>query len=321
MPLVNLKNLFNKNKNVRNPISPYNQDLPSSNRYTNSLDLSSNIVDVNITLNKVDISSHAQKDKIVIIYTYFKSPVADYNLTFFSRRELTYKENIDYVIVINGYTCDILFPRIANLTILKRENVGYDFGGHNEAIQYLKSKGLTYKYYFFMNSGVFGPIMPAYITEHWSEIFIKKLIGLVKIVGTSIVCLRKDDLGGFGPKVEGFFFLTDSIGLGLLLEEETVFCNHVDKKAAIIDGEYGLTKCIMKHGYTIDCMIQRYNGVDWYDKRNWNINNNKHPTRKNDYFGKSINPYEVIFHKWYWEGKDLVNYDIVKHYVEQTVLA
>ena len=316
MPAVNFKNLFNINKNIKNNPTP---NTSSSNRHMKSVDISSNTVD--ISSNTVDISSNAQKDKIVVIYAYFKSPVADYNLTFFSRRELTYKENIDYVIVINGRICDILFPRIANLTILKRENVGYDFGGHNEAIKYLKSKQRTYKYYFFMNSGVIGPIMPAYITDHWSEIFIKKLIGLVKVVGTSIACLKKDDLGGYGPKVEGFFFLTDSIGLNLLLEEETVFCNHVDKKAAIIDGEYGLTKCIMKHGYTIDCMIQRYSGVDWFDKRNWNINNNKHPTRKNDYFGKSINPYEVIFHKWHWEGKEPVNYDIVKHYVEQTVFA
>jgi hypothetical protein len=36
----------------------------------------------------------------------------------------------------------------------------------------------------------------------------------------------------------------------------------------------------MKNGYTIDCMLKRYSGVNWNNKRNWNINNNKHPTRK-----------------------------------------
>lgn len=38
----------------------------------------------------------------ILIYTYFMSPSSDYNLTFFIKKELTYKCNIDYIIVING---------------------------------------------------------------------------------------------------------------------------------------------------------------------------------------------------------------------------
>ena len=69
--------------------------------------------------------------KSVIIYTYFSSPSSDYNLNFFVKKELSYKDNIDYIIVINGYVCNknIQFPNLENLTILKRENNGYDFGG------------------------------------------------------------------------------------------------------------------------------------------------------------------------------------------------
>ena len=36
----------------------------------------------------------------VIIYTYFASQPSDYNLSFFVQQELSYKENIDYIIVI-----------------------------------------------------------------------------------------------------------------------------------------------------------------------------------------------------------------------------
>jgi hypothetical protein len=285
------------------------------------LDISSNSVVLDISSNHVTINKTLNQNrgkKIVVIYTFFKSYVADYNLNFFTKTELTYKKNIDYIIVINGYSCDIVFPDIKNLTVLKRENTGFDFGGHSYALNYLKNKNIKYKYYFFMNSGVFGPVISPNKKKHWAYIFIKKIVGLVKIVGTSIVCLPKKDLGGYGPKVEGFFFATDSEGLKLLLEEKTIFYNHANKTSAIVNGEYGVTRCIMKYGYTIDCMLKRYRRVDWRDKKNWNLNNNLHPTRKNSYFGKSINPFEVIFHKWYWAGLPKVNYDIIANYVEQT---
>ena len=115
--------------------------------------------------------------KSVIIYTYFSSPSSDYNLDFFVKKELSYKPNIDYIIVINGYknNDNIVFPEIDNLTIIRRENVGYDFGGHNSALQYIENNQKMYDYYFFMNSEVIGPIIPHYVNKcHWTDIFIKK---------------------------------------------------------------------------------------------------------------------------------------------------
>jgi hypothetical protein len=258
--------------------------------------------------------------KSVIIYTYFSSPSSDYNLDFFIKKEVSYKDNIDYIIVINGYEYakTIQFPSIQNLTVLKRENIGFDFGGHTYALEYLKENSKVYDYYFFMNSGVIGPILPHYYKEiHWSSIFINKINDRVKLVGTTIVCLPHVDVGGYGPKVEGFFFMTDSIGLNLLINEKTIFYNHPDKRSAILDGEYSLTKCILKHGYSIDCMLPRYQNIDWRNEANYNLNENLHPSRKNTYYGYSINPYDVIFHKWFWHERDTVNFDIIKQYVDE----
>ena len=256
------------------------------------------------------------KSKSVIIYTYYSSDSSDYNLDFFVKKELTYKDNIDYVIVINGYNCNITIPTLDNLTILRRENTGYDFGGHYYALEYIKEK--IYDYYFFMNSCVIGPIIPHYFKEpHWSNIFIKKINDKVKLVGTTIVCLPYTDPGGYGPKVEGFFFMVDSIGLELLKKQQTIFCNHPNKYSAIVNGEYGLSYCILKHGYSIDCMLPQYQNIDWRNRIYYNLNNNIHPSRKNSFYGKSINPYDVIFHKWYWHGQDNVNYDIIDQHVKQ----
>lgn len=256
----------------------------------------------------------------VIIYTYFQSDSSDYNLTYFVNKELSYKPNIDYIIIINGYKYDIniKFPDLPNLIIIGRENEGYDFGGHNHALEYIEQNSKNYDYYFFMNSGVIGPIIPHYFTEtHWTNIFIKKINERVKLVGTTIVCLPHHDDGGYGPKVEGFFFMVDNIGLKIIKEQQTVFCNHVDKYSAIINGEYGLSKCILNNGYLIDCILPKYQNIDWSNSNNYSLNNCIHPSRHNSFYGSSINPYDVIFHKWYWHNNnDTVNFAIVKQCVD-----
>ena len=115
--------------------------------------------------------------------------------------------------------------------------------------------------------------------------------------------------------------MTDQIGLTLLLKENTIFQIHPDKYSAIILGEYGLSNCILNNGYSIDCMISKYQGINWTDKKNWNINNNLHPSRNNSFFEKSLIPYELIYHKWYWKSNDVnyntdnVNFEIIEQYI------
>jgi hypothetical protein len=257
--------------------------------------------------------------KSVIIYTYFPSTYADYNLKFFVNKEIHFRDNIDYILVINGfeYNSSINLPNLENLTILKRENIGRDFGGHNHALEYIKNNNKIYDFYFFMNSGVIGPIIPRYfVDKHWTNVFIKKINERVKLVGTTIVCLPHHDAGGYGPKVEGFFFMTDNVGLDLLKNQGNIFCNHHDLFSAIVNGEYGLSNCILKNGYSIDCMIPIYQGIDWTDRNNYNLNNNIHPSRKNSFYGRSLNPYELIFHKWFWKDSENVNFEIIKQYVD-----
>lgn len=263
--------------------------------------------------------------KSVIIYTYYNSDISNYNLNFFVKTELKYRENIDYIIVINGFNYDknIVFPKIDNLTIIRRENIGFDFGGHYSALETISFNNKKYDYYFFMNSSVIGPIIPHYFTEHWTNIFIRKITSKVKLVGTTIVCLppATDRVGGEGPHVEGFFFMTDKIGLDLLKKKKTIFCYHDTKYSAIVNGEYGLSECIIDNGYSIDCMMRQYQGINWDDKTNWTMNGNLHPSKTTCCFGHAVIPYEVIFHKWYWSpvenGKmsGTVNFDLIKDYV------
>ena len=260
-------------------------------------------------------------DKVLISYVYFQSPVADVNFTYFVEQESKKcRDDIDYVIVIQGYTSCLdasdKLPTAKNWHIIRRPNMGYDFGGHTATLEYLYSQRKRYSYHVFMNSGVIGPFLtPEKQTmlgnQHWSTCFTDKLNNKVKLVGTTIVNLSATDLGGKGPKVESFCFATDCIGLSCLINQQTIFTNHPNKEDVIVHGEYGLSRCIFKHGYTIDCLIPTYTGIDWINTNNHMINDCLHPSRKGSFFGRDISPYEVVMHKWYWHMHPTVSLNVV----------
>jgi hypothetical protein len=216
---------------------------------------------------------------------------------------------VEYGLTINGecsaVECnDPKFRTRATLYRLKRENVGFDFGAHRAMLEYLDNKGLRYDVYIFLNDGVTGPIIPSYMPKgwHWTQAFADKLVNNVGLVGTSIVCLRRKDLGGYGPKVEGFAFALSASALEIVRKNGTSFQQHANKKKAILSGEYNMTRTLLAHGVGIDCLLSAYQGVDWRKESEWGCNSMVHPSRSGRYFGISIHPLEVLFHKVFWTG-------------------
>jgi hypothetical protein len=193
--------------------------------------------------------------------------------------------------------------RKANLTVFRRTNFGFDFGSHGEALRKADWKG--YDKFIFLNSGVTGPFLPVYspASFHWSDAFCEKLGGRVRMVGTTIACLPSSDLGGKGPKVEGFAFAADRLGVEILFDS-TAFDQHRNKVDAIVNGEYAASTAIFKSGFSIDCLLLAYTGRKW--KRLDECNSMIHPSRRGTYFGGTINPVEVIFHKSHWDGEQPV---------------
>lgn len=217
----------------------------------------------------------------------------------------------DYIFVVNGPST-FNFPSLSNVRVLHRANVGFDFGGHRAALDAVSLS--DYDFFVFLNGSVIGPISHWGEEWDWVRFFHSRFCrdASVRLLGTTIVCLPKKDSGGFGPKVEGFFWCTDSLGIQLLLQEGTILCDHPDKTSAIIKGEYGLSNCLLgKHGFNLACMLSRYQGINWRDPTQWHHNNNQHPSRHKSYYGESINPYEVIFHKWRWAYDAFVNKEVL----------
>ena len=231
-----------------------------------------------------------------------------------------------------------------DIVVLKRANKGFDYGAHMALLRYIAQAGvkayrgemavelwdfgsesqqltaaqLPFDKYVFLNAGMRGPFLPAYWPKSlsWTRVYLDKLSPSVKLVGNSIACLPESDpcvRGGpgiepnpecYGPKVEGYAWATDQVGLQVLLDRKTVFQSHPDKVSAILNGEYGMNTAIFKAGYTIDSLLLAYQGLDWTNRSNWGCNDNQHPSRSGTYFGVTQHPLETVFVKVEWVHDD-----------------
>lgn len=254
----------------------------------------------------------------IIFYAYHETESCRYNLSYFLKHALL--PDYQYVFIVNGRNCTIAFPYRTNVRVMYRENEGFDFGGYQHALDKLGHDDLSrqHEFFVFMNASVIGPLFrDGSLENDWVALFQDRFRqdASVRLLGTTIVCLPRTDAGGYGPRVEGFFFCTDREGLARLLAEPRIFYQHPTKESAILDGEYGLSRCMLRHGHNIGCMLERYQGIDWRQKKYWGMNENRHPSRAGSYFGGTIDPFEVVFHKWFWHGMPLVNDKIVHDHV------
>ncbi len=261
--------------------------------------------------------------KTVVSYAYYETNRAMYNFDFFAQFGIINDPNVLFIIVINGKNCSVEIPEFDNCVIITRDNTGYDFGAHRASLDYLTDlhscavKDIPYDYFICMNCGVIGPFLPKYYPKNvsWTNIFTDNLNDKIKLFGTSMVCFEYNAVTGRGPHIEGFFFCLDKIGLNVAFNKKTIFTNHKTKYDAIQNGEYGLSKAILAAGYSLDCMLYKYQNIDWSNKENWiNQNNNSFPSRSGTYEGISIHPFEVVFHKWFWLNNPPVNFNYVVRY-------
>jgi len=209
-----------------------------------------------------------------------------------------------------------------NLVVLRRDDVGFDFGAHGAILKSGVVNVTAYEHFIFLNSGVRGPfIAPVLQTPHmravwhWSMAFTDRLVGNTRLVSTSIRCtekLRKQKR----PEVEVVAFALDRVAMKKFLEMRSVFINHQNKTDAVWNGERVLGWVAHEEGWLKDSLLASYQGIDWEDEQNWDCNHHLFSSREGTYFHISIHPYETIFHKSHWEGQPTVNGLVEKRLTE-----
>ncbi len=262
-----------------------------------------------MTFNGVDLETNA-----AVVYHYFEvDDLHRDNFKYFLDHGIESK--VDYYLMIAG-TCSVDIPKADNIKVFKIPNESYDVGGYQKGFNEAK-KNLDYKFIFFMNSGVLGPIVPNFDKSSWVEKFTQLIEGDVKVIGTTInfptTSYRKDFAELKAKALYSNFFdaelLTHVPSMFLCIEREAaqkLFEIGIFEKfpgrtkiEIVINFEIALTQIILKSGWNISSIQPELRGYDYRELKispnytSWN-GDSYFPGA---YFGRTINPYDVIFFK------------------------
>lgn len=228
--------------------------------------------------------------KVLIIYAYYETEDARRNLSFFCRHGIAPYRDRHYAIVING-ACSIedQIPKLENVSVLERENKGFDFGAWAHALRELPIA--RFDYFFFLNSSVTGPFLPLYQdTSHWPDLFTDLIDDRVKLSGITI------NVYGGDPIVQSMMLATDKIGLELLIDNEIFTGNDEDvtKEAVIFGREIPASKTILDAGFSVDCLAVTHGKHSLSALRHDASGDIVYPGR---YWGHTLEPLDTCFFK------------------------
>ncbi|CAF1335153.1 unnamed protein product [Adineta steineri] len=191
-----------------------------------------------------------------------------------------------------------------------------------------------YKYFIFMNASIRGPFFPPYFLQflsdyenefnapyYWYYIFTKRINDKVKLVGSTISCIPV-------PHVQSYLMITDFTGLSVLLKDSTtsggrihtgVFGCYSSKSDTTQVSEIGISTIILNSGYLIDCLIPKFQTIDFSKKGNYKCPVYANPYADKSIDGTSLEPYVVIFVKYNDKGSTTEPQDramLYQHWME-----
>jgi len=178
----------------------------------------------------------------------------------------------------------------SNARFLLHPNKCFDLGTVGWVLKTQIKNLSKYKYFMWLNSSVRGPFLPPFLRRHlhWTLPFTSKLSTSsrttrtirtsrttsasrtaqftpeVKLVGATINCGGAQGLPP-EPHVQSYITATDSIGLKLLLASPGVFTCWNEMADVVINSEIGASRAIFDAGYSIDCLMSRYQGFNWLE--------------------------------------------------------
>lgn len=249
------------------------------------------------------------QNRDLILYSYFETPEALKNFSFFMRHALHAKA--DFIIMLNGdFTIDITaLEHLHNVRIVKRENRCYDLGGFHEILSGDPKLLTHYKRFIFMNASLRGPFFPPW-ADHvcWSDAYWDKLQDNpngTKVVGMSYNCANGIP---YPAHLQSMILAFDQRTLMEILLPK-MKC-YEDMLSAIRDGETMISTWTREAGGEVYAMENRFVVHAGWDGRNssafldWCVDsqeeNKQGVTHGNDvlhsqlYEGTTVHPFETM---------------------------
>ena len=206
--------------------------------------------------------------KILVLYVFHQ-----YNdrVNHFLTHSIFYDKDIDFLIICNDKSINIdnEISHHSNVSVLYRDNIGYDFGGWSDGLL-TNDLYKNYSHFIFVNSSVIGPYLYPDYNGKWTDIYIENLKDNVKLFGSTINSnphsRRKDDDEKLSAAhVQSYIFSMDIITLQYLIERG-IFSNTIylySFNDTIWQKEVYMSRVIIENGWNIGSLLKMYNGVDF----------------------------------------------------------
>lgn len=217
-------------------------------------------------------------------------------------------DNVDFIIICNNKK--IFLPEIDYIKVLKRDNIGFDFGGWSEGIM-TNDLYKNYDNFIFVNSSVIGPHLPCYYKGKWTDVYLQGLNDKVKLFGSTINVPHTHVLKYFYNKdfteedrlnyihLQSYIFAMNRETLDFLIEKElfsvTKYVNGFFE--AVKEKEIKMSRLIIENGWNIGCLHQAYKDVDFTFKTPQKIELINDDVMYPEYLNKLWTLYELVFVK------------------------
>ena len=198
--------------------------------------------------------------KLLVLYVFH---ILNDRVEHFLKNVIFEDNNVDFFIIVNNKTYKINNPnKLNNVTILYRDNIGYDFGGWSDA---LLTNNLyeNYDNFIFVNSSVIGPYVPGYYKGKWTDIFIDGIQhNNVKLFGSTINTMN--DTKNMSH-VQSYIFSMDKNTLKYLIQCEIFSMTNYAKTFddAIYQKEVLMSRKIIENNWNIGSLLQCYKDLDF----------------------------------------------------------
>lgn len=169
-------------------------------------------------------------------------------------------DNVDFIIISNNTSNVFELP--SYVKVLKRDNIGFDFGGWSDALL-TDELYKNYDYFIFANSSIIGPFLSPAFNEIWTNIYINGLQeNNIKIFGSTINSCGDPYNKSY---VQSYIFSMNNSTLLLLIERQIfTLDNYANTMAEIIENkEMLMSRIIIENGGNIGSLLQCQRNIDY----------------------------------------------------------
>jgi len=194
--------------------------------------------------------------KTLILYAFHQ-----YNerVEYFINNAIFKDDAYDFIMICNDRVIQFSVPDY--VTVIKRANIGYDFGAWSEGLL-VGDRYAQYDAFIFVNSSIIGPYLPDDYTESWPRRFLNGLQGNVKLFGSTINTIG-DPI--HKSHVQSFAFCMGRETLEYLISKSIFSIKTFAPtfSIAIWDYEVRMSREVLAHGWNIGSLMEQYDGVDF----------------------------------------------------------